>query len=250
MTVTIRETAPAAPSRGRATQLKRWAPVAGLAAVGGLVVAFDLHQYLSFSALQDHNETLRALVAGHRAAAVLGYIAIYAVATALSLPGGLVLTVAGGFLFGPVQGTAITVVAATIGASAIFLVARSALGDALRRRAGGAIGRMAEGFRDNALSYLLVLRLVPLFPFFLVNLVPAFLGVRLGTYVLGTFVGIIPGTFVYTSVGTGLGSVFASGAEVSVAGVLTPEVIVALAGLALLSLLPVVYKRLAQRKAT
>ena len=119
----------------------------------------------------------------------------------------------------------------------------------MRAKAGPALKRMEEGFRENALSYLLVLRLIPLFPFFLVNLVPAFLGVSLGIYVIGTFVGIIPGAFVFAFTGAGLGSVFDNAEEFSPSSVLTTEVVVALCGLALLSLLPVVYKKIKARRA-
>ena len=218
-----------------------------LAIVGFFALGWD--QYLSFEALREHRFTLLDLVAERPLLATFGFVMIYAVATALSLPGGTVLSIAGGFLFGSLAGTAIVVIAATIGATAIFLIAKTALGDALRERAGPWLERMAEGFRDNALSYLLVLRLVPLFPFFVVNLVPAFLGVALSTYVIGTFVGIIPGAFVFVTVGAGLGSVFDRGESFTAEGILTPEIIVALVGLSALAMLPVAYKRL-RRRAT
>ncbi len=157
--------------------------------------------------------------------------------------------VAGGLLFGTWLGTALTVTGATLGATALFLVARSALGEGLRGRAGGAVERLADGFREGAFSYLLVLRLVPLFPFFVVNLAPAFLGVRPRTYVLATLIGIVPGTFVFASVGAGLGSVFARGGTFTAAGALTPQILTALVGLALLSLAPVAHKRLKARRA-
>ena len=127
-------------------------------------------------------------------------------------------------------------------------MARTALGESLRARAGPAIKKMEAGFRENALNYLLVLRLVPLFPFWLVNLVPAFLGVTLRTYVVGTFVGIIPGTFVFASFGAGLESVIRQGREITLEGVLGPEVVTALVGLALLALVPVVYRKLKARR--
>ncbi|MEQ8355735.1 MAG: VTT domain-containing protein [Kiloniellaceae bacterium] len=175
---------------------------------------------------------------------------LYAAATALSLPGGLVLTVAGGFLFGVALGTAYVVVAATLGATAVFLIARSALGDLFRAKAGPFAQRMEEGFRENALSYMLMLRLIPLFPFFVVNLAPAFLGVPLRTYVAGTFFGIIPGTLVFILAGAGLGSVFDQGGGLTLEKVLTPQIITGLVGLSLLSLLPVVYKRMRARRET
>ena len=176
--------------------------------------------------------------------AVFLYIAAYVVVVALSLPGGAPMTIAGGFLFGSLLGTAQVVVAATIGATLLFLTARLALGDVLKKKAGPWVKRMESGFAENALSYLLVLRLVPLFPFFVVNLVPAFLNVSTRVYIFGTFFGIIPGTFVFTSIGSGIGSVFDSGQEFSAKGILTTEVIIALAGLATLALIPVVYKKL------
>ena len=147
------------------------------------------------------------------------------------------------FLFGNIAATAYVVVAATTGASVIFLVARTALGEPLRAKAGPWLGRLEEGFHRNAFNYLLVLRLIPLFPFFVVNLVPAFLGVRLPTYVAATFIGIIPATFIFSSVGAGLGSLFESDTEFTPAGILTPELVTALAGLAILALLPVAYKK-------
>ena len=131
----------------------------------------------------------------------------------------------------------------------MFLIAKSALGDPLRARAGPFLKRMEAGFREDAFNYLLVLRLIPLFPFWIVNLVPAFLGVPLRTYVLGTFIGIIPGSFVFASVGAGIGSVLDSGQEFSPASVLTPQIVIALVGLALLALLPVVYRKLKARPA-
>jgi len=135
------------------------------------------------------------------------------------------------------------VVAATIGATILFIAAKTALGDLLRAKAGPFLQKMEAGFREDALSYLLVLRLIPLFPFFIVNLVPAFLGVSLRVFVIATFGGIIPGSFVYATVGAGLGSIFDAGGEFSASGILTPEIITALVGLAVLALLPVAYKR-------
>ena len=130
------------------------------------------------------------------------------------------------------------------------VIPKTALGDALRAKAGPWLKKLEAGFHENALSYLLVLRLIPLFPFFAVNLVPAFLGVRLRTYVIGTALGIIPGSFVFASVGAGLGSLFDTtmGGEVELSGALTPEIVTALVGLAALSLLPVAYKKYQARR--
>jgi uncharacterized membrane protein YdjX (TVP38/TMEM64 family) len=228
----------------------RLLPVAVLLA--GLIAFFALggHRYLSFQTLESHREALLALVAAHPVAAPLAFVGLYAVMVAFSVPGALVMTVAAGFLFDTLLGAACSVTGATLGAIAVFLVARTALGDLLRRRAGSGLARMRAGFQENALSYLLVLRLVPLFPFWLVNLVPALLGVSLRVFVLGTLIGIIPGSLVYASVGNGLGAIFEAGETESIKhAIYAPEVLLPIAGLILLSLLPVLYKKLRQRSA-
>ncbi len=184
-----------APKRS-SSLVRRLAPLAILLAAIALFFALGLHRYLSFEALHEHREVLLAMVERHPLLAPLAFMVIYAVVIALSVPGGAVLTIAGGFLFGVLAGTVYVVVAATLGATAVFLIAKTAVGDMLRAKAGPRIRRMEEGFRDDAFSYLLVLRLIPIFPFWLVNIVPAFLGVAVGTYVLGTFLGIIPGSLV------------------------------------------------------
>jgi uncharacterized membrane protein YdjX (TVP38/TMEM64 family) len=221
--------------------------LAVIAAAIGAAFALGVQDYLSFDALKENRAFLTQFVADHALTAALLFIAAYAVATALSLPGGAVLSITGGFLFGTLLGTAWVVIGATLGAVGIFLAARTALGDSLKAKAGPWLTKMEDGFKENALSYLLVLRLVPLFPFFVVNLVPAFLNVPLRTYTLGTVLGIIPGTFVYVSVGAGLGSVFEAGGDFSAGSVLTPEVVTALVGLSVLSLVPVAYKKIKAR---
>lgn len=219
--------------------------------VAGLVVFFalGLQRYISFEVLRDNRVALLSWVQQNGLLAALIYMAIYAVAVAFSLPGGLVLSITGGFLFGTIWGSLYIVIGATVGATALFIIAKSALGDFLRAKAGPWLQKMEAGFRENALSYLLVLRLVPLFPFFVVNLAPAFLGVPLSTYVIGTFFGIIPGVIVFASVGAGLGSIFDRGETFSAAGILTPQIIFALIALAVLALIPVVYKKIKFRSA-
>ena len=234
--------------RAAAFRPRRFLPLGLLAAALVAFFAFGLQDWVSLDQLRQHRLWLTAHVQDHYLLSLVVFVLIYAAAVAVSVPGGAALTIAGGFLFGQVVGCAATVVAATMGAVALFLAARTALGDPLRARAGPWLRKLEQGFAENALSYLLVLRLVPLFPFFVVNLVPAFLGVRLRTYFLGTLIGIIPGTFVYASVGAGLGSLFEAGGDLSVKNVLTPEIIVALVGLALLALLPVAYKKVVRRR--
>jgi len=207
------------------------------------------HNYVSCEQLGLHRETLIGWVEAHRLVAIVTYVILYTAAIAFSVPGGLVLSIACGFLFGAVLAPMMIVFAATAGATILFVIAKTALGDPLRARAGPWLKRMEAGFQDNALSYLLVLRLIPLFPFFVVNLVPAFLGVPLWIYVVGTFVGIIPGTIVFTTVGAGLGSVFDRGQTCTTAGLLTPEIIAGLIGLAILAVLPVLYKKFKNRRS-
>jgi uncharacterized membrane protein YdjX (TVP38/TMEM64 family) len=224
------------------------------------VVALGGHRYLSLTALVDHHAAIEALVATHPLTAVLAFVAVYAAAAALSLPGGAVMTLLGGLVFGWLVGTAASVVGATAGATAVFLIARTSFGDELLHRTGGAVARLAGGFQRNALSYLLFLRLVPAFPFWLVNLVPAFLGVKLSTYVLATSIGILPGTLVFALIGSGLGGTLESeriavaeclsrggqhcAPRLSFGDFLTPELIGGLAALGVLALLPLAIKRL------
>jgi len=240
-----RDRDPSGPARA---PLLRWLPLLLLAAGLALFLATGLQRYLTFEALRDNRVWLLDLVARHFAAAALGFVVVYILAVALSVPGGAVLTIAGGFLFGKWIATALVLVAATIGATLLFLAARTALSGLLRARAAPWLVRLEAGFRSDAFSYLLVLRLVPLFPFFVVNLVPAFLGVSLRVFMLATLIGIIPGTFVYATVGSGLGSIFDSGKSFTAAGILTPEIVLALVGLAVLALIPVAYRKWSRRR--
>lgn len=232
----------------RTVLVRRIVPIAVLIAGFVAFFALDLDRFVSLEALKENRETLRMLVSDNGIVAILTFGAIYAVVIAFSLPGGAIMTLTGGFLFGALGGGLIVVVGATIGATALFLVARTALGDVLRAKAGPFLSKMEDGFRSNALSYLLVLRLIPLFPFWLVNLVPAFLGVSTTTYIIGTFVGIIPGTFVYASVGNGLGALIDAGQDPDLGIIFRPEILGPLIGLAVLALLPVIYKRIQARK--
>lgn len=228
--------------------VRRLIPLAVLLAAIAAFFAFGLHHYLSFEALRQHREQLLELVGQHPWLAPLAFVVVYAAVIALSVPGGAVLTIAGGFLFGVLAGTLYVVVAATAGATIVFLIARTALGDALRAKAGPRVRRMEEGFREDAFSYLLFLRLIPIFPFWLVNIVPALLGVTLRTFVLGTLIGIIPGSLVFASVGNGLGAVFDAGKTPDLGIIFKPAIIVPIVGLGLLALLPIAYRKLKARK--
>jgi len=225
--------------------VRRLVPLGLLVAAGIAFVATGGHHYLTFAALAGNRDWLCGLVARWGLVATLVYTAAYAVLVALSVPGGAVLTIAGGFLFGTWLGTLCAMTGATLGAIGIFLAARAGLGG-LAQRAGPLVGKLEAGFRADAFNYLLVLRLVPIFPFWLVNLVPALVGVKLRTYALATFLGIIPGTLVYASLGNGLGSVVE---EPDLGIVFRPSVLVPIIGLAILALVPVGYKRW-RRKGT
>lgn len=221
---------------------RRLIPLAILAAGLAAFFIFRLDRYLSLTALAGNREMLLDWVKVQGALAPLIFVAIYAVAVATSVPGGVVLTVAGGFLFGTVPATIYVVIGATIGAAAVFLAARTAFAEPLRARAGPTLKKMETGFRRDAVNYMLHLRLVPLYPFWLVNLVPALLGVPFAVYVWTTFVGIIPGTVVYASVGNGLGAVLEAGQMPNLSIFARPAILLPLLALGLLSLLPVVYK--------
>jgi uncharacterized membrane protein YdjX (TVP38/TMEM64 family) len=252
---------------GPANCLRRLWPLLLLAAVAVLVVGMGWHRYLTLEHLAVNRESLRALIEDHYLLAMTVFTVVYAITVALSIPGGVVLTIGGGFLFGWFLGGVLSVVGATIGATAVFLVARSALRDVLITKAGPKLQRFAEGFREDAMSYLLFLRLIPVFPFWLVNLAPGLLGVSFWTYVLTTFVGIIPGTFAFALAGNGLDSVFdaqqasyesclAKAGEgghdsckfgIDPGVLLTTDVIVAVVALGVVALIPVVAKKLNRR---
>lgn len=227
--------------------LKRWLPVAVLAGVLALFFLLGLDKHVTFASLRENHGLLQEWVRRLGWTAPILYVLVYIAVVTFSIPGAGVMSLTGGFLFGTALATFCIVAGATAGASLLFFIAKTSFGDPLRRRAGPWMKRMEAGFAENALSYLLVLRLVPLFPFFIVNLVPAFLGVPFRTYAVATFIGIIPATFVLASVGAGLSSVLESGADFTVGSIFTPQVMTALIGLAVLALIPAAYKKLKAR---
>lgn len=240
-----------APAARRAG-MKRWLPLAAIVVLIAVAFASGAHEYVTLTALRENRDWLEAQVAASLGLAAAAYIVLYAVATAASLPTGTVLTLTGGFLFGPWVGALLTVTGATIGAVGIFLAASTALGNTLKARldrSGGALAAMEKGFREDALFYLLFLRLTPIFPFFVVNLAPAFLGVRLPLYAWTTFVGIFPGTLVYTFIGAGLGKALEGTAEPSLENLVSTEILLGLGGLGAMSLLAVVVRRVMRRRS-
>lgn len=230
------------PTRNTVPWRRLW-PVALVLAAAAAAWALGGGDAVSFATLRRHSAAVRTVIDQYPLAAPAAFAVLYAAVIILLPPSGSFATVIGGYLFGAVVGTVAAAIGATAGATLVFLIARHAIGQSLRRRAGPRLRALEAGFRRDAASYLLVLRLLPVFPFWLVNIAPALLGVPLRTYALTTAIGIIPGTFVYALFGAGLGSAIDRAEVVSLRAVLTPQIVGALAGLAVLSLAPVLYKR-------
>ncbi len=229
---------------------RRLLPVAILLVGLALFLLQGLQRHFSFQALCDNHAELTAWVAAHRGLAQLGFVAGYAVIVAFSLPVATLVTTLSGYLFGTILGAGLSVSGATLGSIVVFIAARTAFHDLLHARAGAALKRLEEGFRRDSFSYLLFLRLVPLFPFWLTNIVSGLLGMRLDRFVLATAIGIVPGAVVYASVGSGFGLLFDK-EQVPDLGVLFQwRILGPLLGLAALSLVPVVYRRLRSQKAS
>ena len=231
------------------TMLKRLLPLAVILAMLAGAYALGLQHYLSWTVLGERQAAWRAAVQAQPVAVGAIYVAVYAAAVAASFPGALVITLAGGLLFGAVIGAALAVCGASLGAVTIFLAARTALGPFLARRAGGLLERVRPGLERDGFSYVLALRLIPVVPFWLINLAAALCGVRVLPFAAATFIGIIPATAVYAGIGAGLGDVLASGRRPDLSIVVTLPVLLPLLGLALLALLPVGW-RLWQRRRT
>lgn len=243
---------------------RRWVPLAAVLLVAILVFAMGWHRYLSLETVVRNRAELVSLVDAHYAAALAAFIAIYVATVALSVPGAMLLTIAGGILFGWLVGGLAVMAGATVGSTIIFLAAKTACGEYVARRAGPRLSRIVRGFRADAFSYLLFLRLVPFFPFVLVNIAPALVGVPLTTFLAATALGIIPGTFVFAAVGAGLDSAIraqemtyhacldagrsACRLDFDASAAATPELIAALIALGLLALVPVVIKRVYARR--
>ena len=258
--------ASSSPASAGTASLKRWLPLVVLAAAMALAIGMGWHKHLSFKTIGLNYEYLQASIAANLPLALLIYVAIYVAIIALSLPVGLLMTLAGGLLFGWKIGAPASVIGATIGATIVFLIVNSAVGRTLAAKAGPFVAKLRDGFQENALSYLLFLRLVPAFPFVIVNLVPALLGVRLSTFIIGTGLGIIPGTTAYSIAGAGLGSVIeaqnalykqclaqrpAGACEytINTSALVTRELVLAFAVLGLVALIPVALKLWSKRHA-
>lgn len=219
--------------------------------VVAVVGAFTLSDFLSFETLAENRERLIAFRDANYVATVLVFLAVYVAIVAFSLPGATVATLTGGFLFATFPGALFNVVAATIGATFIFLAARWGMGERLAARmdaSEGRIQRLKRGIDENQWEMLFLIRLVPAVPFFVANLLPALVGVPLWRYVITTFLGIIPGAVVYTSVGAGLGEVFARGETPDLGVIFEPHILLPILGLCALAALPIVLKAVRGKK--
>lgn len=228
----------------------RYLPMIAILVVA-VIGAFTLKDYLSFDALRDNREALIAFRDSNYLVAVLGFLAIYTAVVGFSLPGATIVTLTGGFLFGTAFGTVFNVTGATLGATLIFLAARYGFGEKLGAKlenSDGAIKKIKDGIDENQWSMLFIIRLVPAVPFFIANLIPAFLEVPLHRYVISTFFGIMPGTLVFTSVGAGLGEVFAKGETPDLGIIFEPHILLPILGLSALALLPIIVKAITGKK--
>jgi uncharacterized membrane protein YdjX (TVP38/TMEM64 family) len=221
---------------------KRFLPLGVIVAALTAFLGFGLQRYFTFDSLAANQEVIKNYASANLLTSMLGIIVVYAAVTAISFPGASIMTLLAGFILGTLYGGISVVIGATIGATIIFLAGRSAAGDLLAKRGGNAIAKLEAGFTKNALSYLFVLRLVPLFPFWLVNLAAAAFRVPTQVYVFATFFGIIPGTLVFASVGAGLSSITES-SDIGIEVLHQPAVILPIIGLAVLSLVPIIFKR-------
>ena len=224
----------------------RYLPLLIIAAGLAFGYAMGWQRYFTLTFLSESSDALKALVNSRPLLAPVAFFIVYTLATAFSFPAASVLTIFAGFLFGWLMAGVMVAFAATLGATILFLAARSAFGDVLRRRVSGRVARMADGFEDNAFGYLLALRLAPVFPFFVVNIAPALFNVTVRVYVAATILGILPGTFAYAWLGQGVDSVLiaarAAGKEPSVGDLVTPEITLAFVLLALVAAIPTIVK--------
>lgn len=217
--------------------IKRWLPVIIIAVLMAIAFASGLHEKISLQALQDNKEDLLNAVSNNPVMSALSFMAAYIIFVALSLPAATLLTLTGGFLFGAWMGTIYVVTSATIGATILFFVAKTSFGSTLREKAGGLYKRVEGNMKDNAVGYLLFMRLVPIFPFFLVNIVPALFNVKPRVFILTTFFGIIPGSFVFVNLGTQLATI------TNLKDLVSTQTLLAFALLGCFALIPTIYKQ-------
>lgn len=212
----------------------------------GFIIFFVLggERYLSLETLTIHYQNLQAFTQQHYLLSVFIFMLSYIIIVAFSIPGATIMTLLGGFLFGVFFGSIWTVLAATMGATITYLAVRMAFAENLKHKASGSIAKMRDGFQQNEFNYLLFLRLLPIFPFFIINIAAGVLGVSLRHFFAGTLLGIIPGTFIYAWVGNGLGFALEQGHTLNLKVIFSPQILLPICALALLSLVPIIYKKL------
>lgn len=236
------------PPQRQTNWLLRLSPVALILAVLGTLYFSGWYKILSLETLEEQRSNLNAFVSENFILAVAAYMVIYALATVFMLPGALWITISGGFLFGLLGGSIITVIGATLGATILFFIARTSIGKPLRERAGPFLKKLEAGFREDALSYMFFMRFMPMVPYPVSNIAPALLGAKPREFVLATAIGIIPGVAAYTWVGAGLGGIFDRGEDLNLSGLFS-QIAPPLLALALVSLLPVVIKKFRKKPA-
>jgi uncharacterized membrane protein YdjX (TVP38/TMEM64 family) len=204
---------------------------------------------LSLEGLRDRRGVLLAFVRAHPLESLGLYAAVYVGAVALSLPTALILTLTGGFLFGPWIGGVAASVSCSLGAVIVFLIARLTVGDAVEGKTGPRVRALAEEIKKDAFFYILMLRLIPVTPFWLTNVAAGLIAIPVAIFGSATLIGILPVGLIYAGIGSGLDALFASGKPVSVHALITPRILLPLAGLAILAVLPILYHHHRRRSA-
>lgn len=236
-------------TRDRAlTLLRRFGPLAVIVILFVAAFASGITERLSLEALRQSGEQLQAFAREKPLQAVAIYLAIYIGSVAVSLPGALILSLTGGFLFGPIGGGCAAVTGASLGSTITFLVFRTAFGDALRRKPGALLTRIEEGFKGDAFNYLLTLRLIPAFPLLVVNVAAGLMNIRVRTFMLASVLGMIPSSFVYAGIGAGLGHLFAQGGPVTVETLFSPRIYLPIIGMGVLAFLPPLWRHWRKRR--
>lgn len=226
----------------------RWIPLGVLLAGLALFFALGFNRYFTFEMLGRYHEQLTQAVAANSLRAAFVYVGVAMAIAAFSVPVSALMTMVGGYLFGPWLGPMLAVGGAATGSIVVFLAARTALHDFFLARFGTVARRLEEGFRRNSFSYLMSLRILPVVPFPVVNIVAGLLGMRLDRYLLASLVGMAPGAIVFGGIGAGLNTLFASGGQPDLGVVFQSRMLLPLLGLAALSLAPIAYRRLMDRR--
>lgn len=244
------ESQPTQPTKAhKQNSLIRWLPLLVLILGLASYFYFDLGSFFSFQSLKDNRETLLQWKENHWLWTILGFMGVYFLVVSFSIPGAVFFTLAGGFLLGPIWGTLCVVTSATLGACTIFIAVQTSLGSWLKGKAAPWFSKMEKGFKENGFSYLLFVRLVPIFPFWVVNIVPALLDMQLKSFAIATFIGIIPGSFVYVLAGNGLGAILDQDKTPNLGIILEPPVLIPILCLAALSLVPIIYKKIKKNRS-